>query len=531
VTHARRLQLELAALLVVLVAVAILFSDARRLFWTHDDAFLLRVTDSTAAQDYFASPAFWRAMPAAMFVPGVMIWYETGARTGAAEHFHALAIALLLLALIASYCAMRVWLDIVPALTATVLIALGAPAIAVVLELMAGHYLLALLFSALAILTFRRSPIASALFYLLAMLAKEIAIPLPLLLLLLPVRDPRTRVRRLVPHAMAGLLYFAWRRVMIGRFLGGYGWAVTRENLADLLLSLPKALAQAITPSSLALAILVGLVILVPIAWQLRSRRVAIAFVVALVIAIGPIVPVARELQPRYAFATWIVLAVFFAIAVQTFPARVRTALCIIAIAIVAIGQRMQWRESYPLLQRMSAEARFAVDGPPDATLRLPATPPAAMGELQWIRTHNGAAPGLQWFYDDIQLCSDRHQHRRLFEYDQQQRAVVDVTSRQPELARKHCGAIREDAPLETHFRFARGTLHWDFGPYTDGSWHVLFADGIQAFAVPRRDAFILGEIPGISLRVRYDSPQGWVTYSPELTIDFAKQLTFDWKR
>jgi hypothetical protein len=37
--------------------------------------------------------------------------------------------------------------------------------------------------------------------------------------------------------------------------------------------------------------------------------------------------------------------------------------------------------------------------------------------------------------------------------------------------------------------------------------------------------------VPGLTLRVRYESPDGWVTYSPELALDFARQPDLVWHR
>ncbi|HEX9492870.1 MAG TPA: hypothetical protein VGA33_06385, partial [Thermoanaerobaculia bacterium] len=75
------------------------------------------------------------------------------------------------------------------------------------------------------------------------------------------------------------------------------------------------------------------------------------------------------------------------------------------------------------------------------------------------------------------------------------------------------------------------GTLAWRFGPYADGSWRVLIGDAQQAFDVPREDAFRLGDLNGIALRIRYQSPQQWVTYSPEITLDFHQHPDALWHR
>jgi hypothetical protein len=535
----RALAAEGVLLLVLLTSVGVLYARATTLSWTYDDAFLLRVVDGAQLDDYFASPQFWRAMPAQMFVPLLLVWYEGGSRVidDADGGFYRAAIVLLIVSLCAVYFAMRLWFGAVESLTTIALIGLGPPIVSIVTQLMATHYLLALALAALSFaaytLALRRSSImlaiVSAGFFLAAMLAKEVAIPLPALLLLLP--GATRRPRYILPHLAALGLYFVWRKVMIGVFLGGYGWAVTSETIGPIVRSLPRQWLVAITPPQWWIALLLGIVVLVPIAMRMCSRRYAMAVIVALGAAIMPVLPVSREMQPRYAFASWVTLTVLFTIAARAWPSRVRAFLSAFAVAIVCIAQRAEWAAVYPLAVRMSAETRFVLRAPADATLRLPQTPPAAMGELQWLRSKEGLAAGLQWFYDDLYLCAGRQGGRRLYEYDQRRGEVVDVTRAAAAMTRRHCTSIRESAPMRTEFRFEEGTLHWTFGPYEAGTWHVLFGDGVQAFAVPPRDAYRIGDMPGISLRVRYDSPQGWVTYSPELVMEFANAKTMRWQR
>lgn len=514
-SRVKRRLLEIALVVAVLAAVAMSYAGTTKLSWMYDDAFLLRVVTHADLNDYFGSRPFWRSMPAKMFVPLLLVWYEAGSRAGSEAGFYALAILLLVAALAASYVALRRFLDPVASLTAIALIGLGVPTIAVVTQLMATHYLLALALCALSVWCYaREGAMLSALFYLAAMLAKEIAVPLPLVLWLLP----RAK-RNVVPHGIALLLYFAWRRIMIGTFLGGYGWAVTRETVGPLLRDLPRQFGDATSPPNLAIAILVALALLIPIALRMRSRNFAVAAILTLGAAIGPVLPVARELQPRYAFAAWVTLAVLFAIA-----SRGNAIVCAIAVAIVGLAHASEWSAIYPLAERMSAEARFVSSAPPEATLRLPKTPPAAIAELANLRGSRA-----RWFYDDIYLCSGRDAGRRVFEYSDACDCIrpIDVTA----IAAKHCNSVRNDVPLRADFRFERGTLSWTFGPYEQGRWSVVFADGIQAFAVPRNDAYILGDLPGIALRVRYDAPEGWVTYSPELALDFVHRPNSSWHR
>ncbi|HEX7679530.1 MAG TPA: hypothetical protein VF713_15465, partial [Thermoanaerobaculia bacterium] len=71
-----------------------------------------------------------------------------------------------------------------------------------------------------------------------------------------------------------------------------------------------------------------------------------------------------------------------------------------------------------------------------------------------------------------------------------------------------------------------------DLGPYAGGRYSAILGNGIQAFEIPRRDALNLERgIPGLGLRIRYDSPAGWTTYSPELTLDFVHHPDLEWHR
>ncbi|HKR62503.1 MAG TPA: hypothetical protein VJZ00_02125, partial [Thermoanaerobaculia bacterium] len=164
--------------------------------------------------------------------------------------------------------------------------------------------------------------------------------------------------------------------------------------------------------------------------------------------------------------------------------------------------------------------------------LRTPAIPPAAMIELQWLKEeHLRGARGSGWFYDDLYLCAAGLNGRRIYEYHPVKRDVIEVTARIPDFARAYCSSIRDKVPLRAEFRHRRDSLFWRFGPYPKGQYRVILGGGVQAFDVPREDGFSLPGVPGLALRVRYQSPEGWVTYSPELNLEFSKQPELIWAR
>src|SRR5207253_3163906 len=106
-----------------------------------------------------------------------------------------------------------------------------------------------------------------------------------------------------------------------------------------------------------------------------------------------------------------------------------------------------------------------------------------------------------------------------------------DVTSRISQVTRDYCGGLRLSAPLVVEFHHRGVVLAWRFGPYRDGSWRLVMGYGTQAYEVSSRDAFRLPGVSALKLRVRYESPQRWVTYSPEISLDFVNHPDFLWRR
>jgi hypothetical protein len=367
----------------------------------------------------------------------------------------------------------------------------------------------------------------SALLYFVAMLGKETVVPIAILLPFLPERDPRQRVRFAVPHFVTLAAYLALRRAVIGTIAGGYGWAILPEEWMGILLSLPMKIAIAMGGWYVVPLVVIGALL------ALRNRRALALFVVAMVLAVGPMVPVSKGMQPRFALMPWLVLAIAFAAGVRTLNRRgIAIALLIIAPLATVAANRKEWRVEFNLARRMSDEARFFFfDMPPNGLLRAPAVPPAAMGEVNWLKTVYTHRPGgAGWFYDDFYLCAVGANGKRTWQYDEARRSVIEITSTLPESGANFCGAIRNAAPLSVQFHHEGETLIWHFGPYRDGTYRVLLANGLGAFDVPANDAFRL-DAPGITLRVRYQSPAGWVTYSPDFALDFVHHPDTSWHR
>jgi hypothetical protein len=519
------------------LAVFLLYRKVTRLWWTYDDAYNVKVAITHAWTEPFTERILW---PQKLFTPLLSATHEILLALFGLDvpKWYAVHLALLVAAALAVLAALRLYVPRPAALASAFLFAAGVPIASVATQIMVIHYLESIVLGALAVVLYvegvRRHrhwmSITSALLYFGAMLAKEVAVPLPILLLLLPERTFEKRAQHAIGHSLALGGYLLWRLLVLGTIFGGYGWAIAPGELPMLILTLPWKVLTACAGAALVVGLLLLGLVGAGAAGAFANRRAIAISLVTLVLVLGPIVPVSKEMQPRYAVIPWLWMCVLFAAGIGRVP--LRNLVILGALFFAAIANRQQWTIEYGRARQMSEEARFYLEMPGDGMLRAPSIPPATMGELQWMKeAHLNRVRGASWFYDDLYLCHGAYGGRRIFEYDLEQRRVIEITARVPDLAHRYCSTIRENAPLRAEFHHRNASLFWNFGPYDEGEWAVVLANGVQAFPVPRRDGFRLGELPGIALRVRYQSPEGWVTYSPEIALDFARQPDLVWHR
>jgi hypothetical protein len=536
--------------LAIVALVWLLYRKVTRLWWTYDDAYTLHVVTTHTFRDFFASAEVW---PQKLYTPLEKVAYKLELAGFGLDtvRWYLLHLFLAAAAAVSLYAAARCYFRPFAAFVSSTLFVAAVPLCSQTTELGSTHYFQAIALAGVAVALYVRALrgemvgrasarpdglkpvllIASAAFYLLAMLAKETVVPLIILLVVLPDRDFRTRARYAAGHAVALIAYLVARRAVIGTLLGGYGWAVERGEWPSLILALPRKLVLGMAGQGVVAGAVLLVLIAIGVAASLRSRRAIALFLVALFLAVGPIVPVSKEMQRRYVVMPWLCLSIAFVAGVETLRRRTAAVLLIAAPVMAIVANRQEWRYEFARMKRMSDEARVFFDLPPNGLLRAPIVPPAAMGELSWLKSDYAHRPaGAGWFYDDLYLCLHGAADKRVWQYEAGTRDVREVTPSISSIARQSCSSIRADAPLAATFRTREGVLFWDFGPYTDGAYRVLIADGAQAFDVPRRDGFRLPGVKTLALRVRYQSPAGWVTYSPDIMVDFGRPVT-EWHR
>lgn len=536
----------------------LLYGAALGLWWTGDDLFQLRYTLEHAPREYALDPATWQRLPNRVLSPLLFVSYELDLALFGLdpEAFYGHQLLSLGLAAAALYGVLRLWLGPGASLAGGVVFLSGPPVAALPAQLMVRHYPEAILLGLAATGAFvlalrRRNGLAagglaalSALLYLAASAAKEIAVPLPGALALLPAGPGRRRLLLLVPHAAVLALYAVYRTWMLGTPLGGYGWAILPGDWPGLVAALPGKVARELAGPSAWGWVALGVLLAAALGHALRSRPTALLLPAGAALALLPVLPASVEMAPRLAAAAWLVVAVAAAAALHRFAGGGRSARRRIAAGTVAVGalvlafagNRAAWSVHHARAERMSTENRGFLELGRGELLRHPASPPAAMSELpRFAREVLGRpAPG-GWFYDDLFLCgrpAGARPIRALWEYDAAAGRLVEVPDSLPELRRAYCSRIRRRAPLAAVFRRrAGGVLAWTLGPHREGRYAFVLDEGRLRYDVPRRGAFGIGALAPLTLRVRYESPGGWITYSPPLTLDLPPGETREWRR
>jgi hypothetical protein len=503
------------------VVVGAVFRKITRLWWMFDDPFHFNILQRVSLFGTLYDNVLYNALGTPLFTPFLMMSLKIDLVLfgGNARPFyiHQLAVVALLPAV--EYLLLRLWCSRVVAVATVLITCLAGPTLSVAPILMLRHYIGGAVLAMIATILFVRAlregsaamAVASAIVYFIAAGTKEIYVPLPALLLVIPERSWRQRIRMLVPHAVAGLLAAAWRLAIIGTNVGSYGFVIRPEERLGRMVTLPfRAVREfAGSRSSFAIALTLAVVACAALLF-VRVRAARLPLAVAIAVALIPILPVATELQPRWAFALWLVFSICVAFVPRALP---RGAIVVVIVLLLAIGAHAtEWPARFRSVRRMSDEARVFVTLGPNDVLRNSETPPVTLGQLasRFPDAHGRAAN------DDLDLCPATGTLHRVLEYDDRRREIVDEG---PKPIVDSCRGMRT-MPLSADFTFDEpGSFFWRLGPYSDGTYSFVLP-GAQTYEVHRDGGFRSPGLPGLTFRVRYRSPSGWTTYSPDIKVD-----------
>lgn len=559
----------LALLAAVLLTLA-LYGGRLHGWWSADDANILLHARDHAPWRIAFDPAAYRALIPYSLQPLLTLSFAADLALFGLEPLGFYAHQLLAIALSAWLVQriMALWAPAPLAYGAMVLFLAGTSVASAAQYLMVRHYVDGLACFLLALWLLLRQLRAgpewlrwpSALALALAVSAKELFVPLGLLGLLLPLGTVRQRWRAAWPWLAVLALYVAWRRYMLGEFMGGYlPGGYLQPPTPALLLRAAQDAARLLWPGPWpwlgALALGGGGLAL---ALRGRARRQALAALGSLLalagLLAGPLLPLVSwpgfvAGAERYFLAIWTALALLLALAAARLAAwapRTRQGLATAAatLALLALAGAAAWQarpvlqRDAPLQARSRALGQFMLTAPAqDAVLvdadiaswyvrglralrpDSPGAPPFnPMREVLILSHPPGESDAVPALGDPSDLLAPGLAGRRVFAYDPGTHTMQDVTAQLPNRVAAWRSSLAV-APMAVHLDFvaAQRALHWRLEGPPGAAFAVV--SGMSQLPVPARLGLRMDQAPRGCFRVRLHLPDGRLAYSPLLRL------------
>ena len=549
--------------LLLVIIVLLNYRSVLHSFWLGDDSQILKHAISHHPWQYFFSPKVWQELSANNLTPWVSLsfdldWKIFGLYPYGFYLHHLVSLCLLA---VTAYVVLGLWFSYQLSFFAVLLFVVSPPFAEAAQILMVRHYIEGMLFALLSVYVFVKSIrnhnkwliILAAFFYLLACSAKEIYVPLIFLLFLLPEGQWRERRSRMLPFLACTGCYVLWRWFMLGSLLGGYGLPFAWPGDAKLF---PFRVVDALgagTSGRLTAWFrwLIGGSSLAALAILLiNDKKAFFSILIVSLLVLLPVVPVSSIMSSRYVWLfsfCWSVMhtIVWHNLRKSTKSLFVRDgiilwgAILLSAFFFTSFTGFEQVRNS---ANQQGEEGIFFFEkGTPADLLLNPSSPGWYFDGLSWLRKqvlHLPAGPSV--IADTKILCIEKklyQKYRRVWFFDSQKKKLISEDI--GDFHDNFCGndiltTVRENAPLSIVMGYRDAIVSWEFGPYKDGTYVLLFGETAESvYDLPpygSRPVYVKDSL--VLFRLRYSSPQGWVTYSPLLQLEISSDRGHvEWKR
>jgi hypothetical protein len=544
--HLTKRFLPLWPLIILTLLIIILYQNLLGKAWTWDDTFILKQAYRYAPWQYFFNPEIWREQSAGFLTPWFTLSFDFdlsvfGLNPNA---FYLHQLFALWLTTLATYFLLKLWLNKTWSFAGATLFILSAPTTGVVSHLWTRHYLEGLLFAILALYFYiralRKEPFASttlaylslgSLFYFLAMSAKELYVPLVGLLLFLPERDIKRRIFHALPFFMMFFIYASWRSYMLGIWVGGYGHSL--DWLA--ILTLPIQIFNFILGTDL-----LGIIATVSLSLILLYAlwRQTLLSLVSLFLLIGPIVSMAPFVlqQHRVLFGIgWALsLAIVLILGTITYSNRYKIGFASLLILIFANrffhqSQLMPASYLFQVEKKFATESRFIWESDQKQALFLTPDYQTFYIHLSWLKKKILGKNAPQLIFDRIDLLQLENKGLQLYRYAQDCQCLIEISQQLPDLIAAAKNDLR-NKPLSIDFTYQQGYFKWQFGPYQTGVYSLIEYQFFGKIPLPPAKEMLWCQLNSLSFRIRYDSPEGWTTYSPLFQLNEGQKPLL-WER
>ncbi len=544
---------HLSAALLPIALLWTLYHTATQAWWLADDPALLRSIAEYGIFPHFYQGEVWRnSVSYANLTPWVIFslgidWHLFGLEPFGYYIHHLLSFSVVLLI---AYWVLNLFFSPLTCSLVLCIFVTSVPSANVAQLLMVRHYLEGLGFSLLAVGSYVKAlqtqrtgwTLLGTCSYLLATTAKEIYVPLVLVLPSLPIGTWKQRWQKLIPFVIVAGAYVLWRSYMLkpSQLVSGYGEVVIPKLTWDTVWTLPTQLIQSLGWQHVWQWMILGLVAIIGL-WVMFKQRLVGKILLWIMVTLLPIIPVLALLDSRYLFLPFFVSCLGVAIVLQFFIKKrwqpvawvLGFLVFIVSWKAAQIGGPALIRQE-GLLRQVQTEGKLILtDKQAHGVLVHPGAAFWYFSSLRWLREHILNLPvGVAACYD---LCMCQPQPSdKVYQYVQNH---LISSSAAEQL--KECG--KGDAELDIRLRFELGTLSWQLGPYQDGQYYgtASAADAVmdeQFYKIARQGHFYKGQFDKIYVVIKYISPAGWYTYSPKLMLDSTKKdsqgvVELNWQR
>jgi hypothetical protein len=520
------------ALLIPLALFALLNHGASGSWWAYDDPCLLRSVVERGVAAHFVDPATWRGVSGTLLMPWTIFsfgidYHAFGLEPLGFYAHHLLSFAVLI---VVACVVLRRFLTPAFACLALSLFVVSLPSFVVAQRLMNRSYVegLALALASLALyhhsLVARRVSwaIAGALFYGAATTAKEVFVPLVVILPFLPGARVAARLRHSIPYVVVAVAYVAWRTWILlpGQTLTSYGErAGTIASVAEL--ALPLGLVE--PWQWLGTAVLLGLALVV------LARRAGLprSFLLAAALALTvPLLFLGSMLTSRHYFVLSFAACSAIAAALQwtCLPAwrgawsmvPVTLGVALVSLTWKTTVDAEPWRSHRQAMRQYRAEGSFLFRDAEHEILMTDLENTSYLSCMRDLASVRGFVP--PGFCGDPCFCAKAFPDATLWADDGT--AVVRIAGS----ASADCAS---EERIDTDFTYdsSRGMIRWRFGPHSDGAYAVLlvFDADAPAISIPvpvaRQGAFPLWLNEPLRLVAKHQSTTGSLAYSPVHTL------------
>ena len=413
-------------------------------------------------------------------------------------------------------------------------------------HLMTRHYIEGLIFALVSIYLFMKAQekddanffYGSALFYFLACLAKEVYVPLIVIMMAFPPPMIKSRLKSLYPFLVVAVGYTLWRFYMLNSsgMLSAYPHIpVSGKDILYLPLSIIKTMGW----DNIWQLMMAGLLSMAFVLYILKNNWRSNAFILLFAICvILPIMPVASTLYSRYLFFFSFVYFIGIGLGLQylceapflrTFKTEMVVIIAVVSIMVSIFHVQKNIRGWQAYGKEISVEGKFLLYNNDPNNLLV-----TAHGHCYWAfsalrKTVLSLPQGASYCIRDC-ICPYLYPDKQVWVNINGQ--LFKYSGKMEKKTPEDCGDKRE---LKIDFSYTNGKLKWQFGPYREGKYSIFLKGWDSGLIQVKREGEMDREfdLENDYIIVKYESYEGWKTYSPVLKFNSVSSHNsrMNWRR